>query len=161
MAGLPKTEATGRFWREFRKATGVSVDQYDVVSFGDNAALATELADLVVSGRKRATAGLLRQFGPDGEPPPIVGGYVVLVDGEAQPRAIWRTTELRIGPLASVDERFAWDEGEGDRTRDWWLSAHRGYFGRPASVQGFRMHDHIETVFERFTVVWPAEIADG
>jgi uncharacterized protein YhfF len=161
MAGLPKTDATDRFWREFRDSTRVQVDDYDVVSFGNNAALATELADLVVAGRKRATAGLLRQFGPDGEPPPVVGGYVVLVDGEARPRAIWRTTDLRIGPLASVDERFAWDEGEGDRTRDWWLSAHRAYFGRQASAQGFRMHDVIETVFERFTIVWPSEIADG
>jgi len=160
MAGLPKTDATGRFWREFRDANRVSADNYDVVSFGDNAALATELAELVVSGRKRATAGLLRQFGPDGEPPPIAGGYVVLIDGEARPRAIWCTTDLRIGPLTSVDERFAWDEGEGDRTRDWWLSAHRKYFGRQASAQGFEMHDEIETVFERFTVVWPAEIAD-
>jgi uncharacterized protein YhfF len=160
MAGLPKTDATDRLWREFCHATRVSVDDYDVVSFGDNAALTTELANLVVFGRKRATAGLLRQFGPDGEPPPVVGGYVVLVDGEARPRAIWRTTELRTGPLASVDERFAWDEGEGDRTRDWWLSAHRKYFGRQASAQSFQMHDEIETVFERFTVVWPAEIAD-
>ena len=161
MAGLPRTDATERFWREFRDATRVPVNDYDVVSFGDNAALATELAELVVSGRKRATAGLLRQFSPDGEPPPVVGGYVLLVDGEAQPRAIWRTTELRIGPLVSVDEQFAWDEGEGDRSRDWWLSAHRGYFGRLASAQGFWMHDEIETVFERFTVVWPSEIADG
>jgi hypothetical protein len=26
---------------------------------------------------------------------------------------------------------------------------------------GFQMHDEIETVFERFTVVWPPEIADA
>jgi uncharacterized protein YhfF len=161
MAGLPKTEATDRFWREFRDAAGVQVDEYDVVSFGDNSAMATELADLVVAGHKRATAGLLRQFGSEGEPPPIVDGYVVLVDGEAQPRAVWRTTELRVGPLASVDQQFAWDEGEGDRTREWWLSAHRRFFGRQASVQGFQMHDEIETVFERFEVVWPSETADG
>ena len=160
MAGFPKTEATDRFWREFCGATGIQADGYDVVSFGDTAAMATELADLVVAGRKRATAGLLRQFGSDGEPLPVTGGYVVLVDGEARPRAIWRTTELRIGPLASVDQQFAWDEGEGERTREWWLSAHRRFFERRAAVDGFRMHDDIETVFERFEVVWPLEIAD-
>jgi uncharacterized protein YhfF len=104
---------------------------------------------------------LVRQFGPDGEPPPVVGGgYVVLLDGANRPRAIWRTTEVRIGPLNSVDERFAWDEGEGERTREWWLSAHRRFFERRAAVQGFQMHDEIETVFERFQVVWPPEIAD-
>lgn len=160
MAGLPKTEATDRFWREFCAATGIHVDEYDVVTFGDNAAMATELTDLVVAGQKRATAGLLRQFGSEGEPLPVLGGYVVLVDGEARPRAVWRTTELRIGPLASVDQQFAWDEGEGERTREWWLSAHRRFFGRQASVEVFQMQDEIETVFERFEVVWPSEIAD-
>ncbi|HEV7634857.1 MAG TPA: ASCH domain-containing protein [Bradyrhizobium sp.] len=90
--------------------------------------MATELAELVVAGGKRATAGLARQFGPHGEPPPAVGGYVVLLDGADRPRAIWRTTGLRAGPLNSVDERFAWDEGEGERTREWWLAAHRRFF---------------------------------
>jgi uncharacterized protein YhfF len=160
MAGPQKTEATHRFWQEFCGAAGIQVDDYDVVSFGDDPATATELADLVVAGQKRATAGLLRQFGSEGEPPPIVGGYVVLVDGEARPRAVWRTTALRVGPLASVDQQFAWDEGEGERTREWWLSAHRSFFGRQADVHGFQMHDEIETVFERFEVLWPSEIAD-
>ena len=160
MSGSQKTEATHRFWREFCEAAGIQADNYDVVSFGDNPTMATKLCDLVVMGQKRATAGLLRQFGSVGEPPPVVGGYVVLVDGEAKPRAIWRTTELRVGPLASVDQRFAWDEGEGERTREWWLSAHRSFFGKRANVQGFQMHDEIETVFERFEVVWPSEIAD-
>lgn len=116
MADLPRTGATDKFWREFRNGAGISSDHYDVVAFGDNAVLATELANLVVAGRKRATAGLLRQFA-DGEAPPVSGGYVVLVDGEAKPRAVWRTTEVRVGPLASVDDQFAWDEGEGARTR--------------------------------------------
>ena len=90
------------------------------MSFDDSPETATELAELVVDGRKRATAALLRQFSPEGEPLPIIGGYVVLVDGHGRPRAIWRTKELRLGPLVSVDEAFAWDEGEGDRTRASW-----------------------------------------
>ncbi|MBS0529880.1 MAG: ASCH domain-containing protein [Proteobacteria bacterium] len=161
MAGEKKTETTEQFWRAFRAATAASGGDYDVVSFADNPVLATELAELVVGGRKRATAGLLRQFAPEGEPLPVIGGHVVLVDGEGVPRAIWRTSELRLGPLASVDEAFAWDEGEGDRTRDGWLDAHRAFFGRMAKRDGFPMHDNIETVFERFRVVWPPEVADG
>jgi uncharacterized protein YhfF len=161
MAGGARSALTDEFWREFREAAGLHHDDYDVVAFGDGPAMATELAELTVAGIKRATAGLGRQFGPDGEPPPILGGHVVLLDGINRPRAIWRTTEVRVGPLNSVDARFAWDEGEGDRTREWWLSAHRRFFGRRAEAQGFQMHDEIETVFERFTVVWPPEIADA
>ncbi len=60
----------------------------------------------------------------------------------------------------SVDEAFAWDEGEDDRTRASWLDEHRAFFGRLAERGGFPMHDDIETVFERFQVVWPPKIAD-
>ena len=158
-AGM-RSALTSEFWRTYREAAGLHHDDYDVVTFGADAEMATELAELVVAGIKRATAGLVRQFGPDGEPPPVVGGYVVLLDGADRPRAVWRTIEVRIGPLNSVNERFAWDEGEGERTRDWWLSAHRRFFGRRAAAQGFRMHDQIETIFERFEIVWPPEIAD-
>lgn len=161
MAGRDRSSLTERFWQDFRDAAGLRHDVYDVVAFGDGPGMATELAELVVSGIKRATAGLVRQFGPGGEAPPVVGGFVVLVDGSDRPRAIWRTTEVRIGPLNSVDEQFAMAEGEGERTRDWWLAAHRRFFSRRAEAQGFQMHDGIETVFERFEVVWPAELADA
>lgn len=158
-AGM-RSAITDEFWRAHREAAGLTHDNYVVAAFGDGAEMATELAELVVAGIKRATAGLVRQFGPDGEPLPVVGGFVVLLDGTGRPRAIWRTTEVRIGPLNSVDERFAWDEGESERTRDWWLSAHRRFFGRRATAQGFQMHDEIETMFERFEIVWPPEMAD-
>jgi len=161
MATAKKTGATDQFWHAFRMEAEVSGSGYDVVSFADSPKLATQLAELVICGRKRATAGLLRQFGPGGEPLPVIGGYVVLVDGDGEPCAIWRTVELRLGPLVSVDEAFARDEGEGDRTRDGWINEHRAFFGRLAARGGFPMHDEIETVFERFRVVWPPEIADG
>jgi hypothetical protein len=38
-----------------------------------------------------------------------------------------RSRELCIGPLSSVDDAFVWDEGEGDRMRDWWIDAHLSY----------------------------------
>jgi uncharacterized protein YhfF len=161
MAGGVRSALTDEFWRGYRDAASLQHNDYDVVAFGDGPDMATELAELTIAGIKRATAGLVRQFGPDKESPPVLGGYVVLLDGADRPRAIWRTTELRTGPLNSVDQRFAWDEGEGERTREWWLSAHLRFFGRHAAAQGFSMHDEIETVFERFEIVWPAEIADA
>ena len=85
----------------------------------------------------------------------------MMLDGVGRQRFIWRTTEVMIKPLPKVDEAFAWDEGEGDRTRDWWMAAHRRYFVRQASREGFQFDDDILTVFERFEVVWPLEIARG
>ena len=87
--------------------------------------MATELADLVMAGIKRATASLARDYGEGREPIPQPSDFVLMLDGEGRPRFIWRTTEVTIKPLSQVDEAFAWDEGEGDRTPDWWLAAHR------------------------------------
>ena len=113
------------------------------------------LARLVIAGIKRATASLVRDYGDGREPMPKPGDFVMILDGEGRPRFIWRTTELMIKPLSEVDEAFAWDEGEGDRTRDWWLDAHRRYFARQAIREGFEIDHAILTVFERFEVVWP------
>jgi uncharacterized protein YhfF len=148
-----KTEQTEKFWQAYVQHAGhVGVD-YVVVAFGDNPDMATELAALVVNGIKRATASLVRDFSLPDNPLPKVGDFVVIIDGTGTPQCIYRTTEIEIKPLIAADERFAWDEGEGDRTLDYWLAAHRRYFGRQAAKIGFKMHDDIETVFERFEVV--------
>jgi len=155
-----KTPQVQAYWSDYKAAAGIDHDRYDVVPFGDSPAMADELADLVINGPKRATAGLARDFGPGGEPMPAVGEHVVVIDGQGSPRCIWRTTDVAVKPLIEVDNAFAWDEGEGDRSRDYWLRAHRGFFSRQAAREGFEFHDRIETVFERFAVVWPPELAD-
>ncbi|MGH8778166.1 ASCH domain-containing protein [Paraburkholderia sp.] len=155
-----KTPQSDAFWRDYALHAKVASARYDVVAFGDSPGMATELANLVTAGIKRATASLLRDYAstPDSLPKP--GDHVVMVDGDGVPRAVWRTTEVTVKALVDVDERFAWDEGEGDRTRAWWLDAHRAFFSGQAADEGFAMHDGIETVFERFEVVWPLSIAD-
>ena len=156
---MQKTAETDAFWREFTEHSEVETD-YVLVSFGDTPEMADELLALVLAGTKRATASLARDYGDDREPLPKVGDYVVVVDGAGTPRCIWRSTDIEIKPLISVDDQFAWDEGEGDRSRDWWLDAHRWFFQRQAEREGFSMHDDIETVFERFEIVWPLSVAD-
>ncbi len=149
------SESVTAFWAAFREHAGLDHNDYAVVAFGDGPAVADELADLVLAGTKRATACLARDVASGAESAPVVGGCVVMIDGAGAPRAIWRTTEVRLGRLDSVDEAFAWDEGEGERTRDDWLDGHRRYFARQAAREGFEMHDGIGTWFERFELVWP------
>jgi uncharacterized protein YhfF len=66
---------------------------------------------------RRATAYLLRDVEQGGEKMSVVGGHVVVVDGNDRPRAVWRTRTVDVKPLNQVDDAFAWDEGEGGRTR--------------------------------------------
>lgn len=149
-----RTPATEAIWAAFCAATGHSGDHV-VTAFGDGPEMMDELAELVLHGPKRATASLLRDYEAEGEALPRPGDHVVFLGGDGAPRGIFRTTEVRVGPLSSVDEAFAWDEGEGDRTRADWLEMHSRFFRRQAEAEGFAFHPEIETVFERFELVWP------
>ena len=160
MSPLEKSPEVLAFWRGFRQARGVEHDYYDVVAFGDSPEMSDLLAELVVSGPKRATAGLLRDFANGKEVLPRLGGHVVLIDGKSRPRCVWETTDVSIKPLSAVDATFAWDEGEGDRTLASWLDGHRRFFERQAALEKFQFHNDIEVLCERFRIVWPPEIAD-
>src|SRR5271166_2693055 len=94
-------------------------------SFGDSPQLADELAALVLAGKKRATCWAERE-GPKTQ----VGKQWVVLDGSGVPVAVIETVELTQRRFDEVDEAFAFDEGEGDRTLAWWRRAHRNYFGR-------------------------------
>lgn len=158
---MTKTAATDAFFEAFRASAGLPEGTaYAVCAFGDSAKMADALADLVLNGPKRATTSLRRDFSDDGEPLPRVGDYVVVVDGARRPLLIWRTTDVEIKPFREADAAFAFDEGEGDRTLDDWLRLHRAYFTREAQRSGFVFDEGMETVFERFAVVWPREHAD-
>jgi uncharacterized protein YhfF len=150
-----KTSETDAVWHSYCTSIGVSAQDYEVVAFGDSPAMADELGQLIATGPKRASAGLYRDFESDSASLPKVGGHVVVIDGRGKPLCIFRTTEVRIGPLSSVDDAFAWDEGEGDRSRVWWLKAHTDFFTRQAEREAFEFSIEIQTVFERFEVVWP------
>ncbi len=129
----------------------VAVDPYaDAVtfSFGDSSAMADELLALVMAGSKTATCGALRDFGDGGEAMPRVGRRDVVLDGKGRRAAVIETTEVTIRRFDAVDETFARDEGEGDRTLAGWRAGHRAYFERNG---GFA--PGMELVCERFRLV--------
>jgi uncharacterized protein YhfF len=157
---LDRTAASA-MWREYVATLAVPPPEEPTVErFGDSAALADELIELVLDGTKRATAGLVVDFAHEGEPLPRIGGHWIVCDGAGTPRAVLRSIELRIGRLDSVDDAFAWDEGEDDRTRDSWLAGHLRYFTRTQAARREEWSDDLEVVFERFRVVWPRNVAD-
>ncbi len=99
--------------------------ELETFSFGDNPALADELAALVLAGKKTATCwaasdGLLTE----------VGKRMVVLSGSGRPLAVVETVELERRRFGEVDAAFAHDEGEGDRSLAHWRSAHRAYFTR-------------------------------
>jgi uncharacterized protein YhfF len=145
----PSVEA---FWQSFANATGTDA-RYEAWAFGedDTPELATELGLLVRDGPKRATTITLSSFEMDGDPLPEVGGYWVVLDGTGEPLCIVRTTRVEIMPFGEVDEEFAWVEGEGDRSLQYWREAHIRFF----ESAGAPITDDDLVVLERFDKVWP------
>ncbi|MFN8196401.1 MAG: ASCH domain-containing protein [Nocardioidaceae bacterium] len=143
------------FWAEYADARGIEGEPADVYSFGDNPELADELLALVLSGRKTATTEMVARFAADGLPLPRIGDRCVVTDSAGRPAAVLRTVELRLGPMSGVHPRFAFDEGEGDRSVESWLRGHDAYFRRSCEELGIAFSRDIEVVFERFVMVWP------
>lgn len=140
------------FWIEFTGATGID-GEYQAWAFAEEIPeLATELALLVRDGPKRATAGLLSEFeGPDAVPFPEVGDLNLILDGEGEPVCVIRTTDVETRRFWDVDDAFAWDEGEGDRTLAWWRQAHMWFFFE----QGIRIDESTPMVLQRFELLYP------
>ncbi len=147
------------FWQRFLATTGRSPEtsQPGAWPFGDSVELANELLALVLSGVKRATAGSVAEYEAEGEALPQVGDFEIALDGTMRPRAVLQVTDVRVGPLSSVDEQFAYDEGEGDRSREYWLNAHTTFFERLLSGMGIEFDLHMPTIFQRFDVPYQEE----
>jgi uncharacterized protein YhfF len=148
--------AVARMWWSYTAASGTDAELAGSFAFGDTAQLADKLADLVLHGPKRATAGLLLDCELGGEPMPRAGDHSVILSGAGQPVCVIRTTEVQVKPLREADAAFAWDEGEGDRTLTWWRQAHDAYFTRRCAALGVAFSVDLDVVYERFEVVWPA-----
>ncbi|WP_027061315.1 ASCH domain-containing protein [Mesorhizobium loti] len=115
--------------------------------FGDSPELADALLALVMSGRKTATCGALRDYG-GAEPAPEVGRRDVVLDGSGRRAAVIETVEAIVRRFDEVDADFARDEGEGDLSYEYWHEAHRAYFERNG---GFS--PDMKLVCERFRLV--------
>jgi uncharacterized protein YhfF len=136
-------------------ATEAGVAGVTAWAFGAGPDMETELAELVLSGQKRATASSLQGILTDGDPFPRVGTYSVILDGTGTARCIIKTTGITVTPLNQVTATFAATEGEGDGSLAYWLDGHRRFFRREHDALGIPFHDAIPVICEEFDVVWP------
>jgi uncharacterized protein YhfF len=143
------------FWLAYQHACQVKVEGFSASAFGRTAALADELAELVLAGVKRAHATLRRDFERDLEPLPQPGEHLVVLDGRGQPRAIVCNSHVELRRFGEIDDAFAFDAGEGDMTLRWWLTAHRQEFAERAEAEGFAADEQLVLVLEYFERVWP------
>jgi uncharacterized protein YhfF len=101
------------------------------------------LNDLVLSGRKQATAGLLaHDYAAESEELEHVGERLALLDNGGAKLAELEVTTVDVVPLKDVTWAFADAEGEGFRSVAHWREVHTEYWAR----EGHPVADDTEVV---------------
>lgn len=132
---------------------------YLAEAFADTRALQDELANLVLAGRKRATAACTKELEAAGVPVPRVGDHLVVLDGRGVARCVVRTTKVTIRAFEDVPASFAAREGEGDGSLEYWKREHWAYYERVLAPFGLAPSPTMDIVCEEFDVVFgPADL---
>jgi uncharacterized protein YhfF len=119
------------------------VDGLRAVELGAPGEMRRRLNELVLSGRKRATAGLLEHdYRAESEELEHVGERLVLVDDDGAKLAGLVVTAVDVVPLAEVTWEFADAEGEGFRSAAHWREAHTKYW----ATEGHEVDDETAVV---------------
>lgn len=147
-----------QFWQDFLATlppdAPAHTAAYVAEAFGDNPALADELAALVLAGKKTATCSSLWEWEAEANPPPAPGAFWIVLDGQGAPLCVTETVEVALRRYDEVDAQFAYAEGEGDRSLAYWREAHRRFFTRTLPAIGKEFATDMPLVCERFRIVY-------
>ena len=148
---LTGEDAIARFVRE----SGLDIPEYDAYAYG-YPEMADEILAALLRGDKRATTGLKCLYELEREPLPQAGQYSVILDGRGLPRCITRITKTDITKFRDITGEYAFIEGEGDKSLNYWKNTHREVFTRECR-EDFQMDfsEDMECVCEYFEVVYP------
>ncbi len=116
--------------------------------------MADELGALIADGTRTATCSALWEYEAEVEPLPEIGLKTIVLDGSGAPLCIIETTEVEVRPYDRVDARFAYEEGERDRSLEHWREAHWRFFSRTLPSVGREPAVDMPLVWERFRVIY-------
>lgn len=157
--------ALADFWQSFLaslpQGSEFSLKSFDAWSFCDNKEDANELGDLVKAGIKTATCSLIWAYEIEKEELPRVGDLSIITNWEGEPLCIIETIEAQVKAFNEVDDRFAYDEGEGDRSLAYWRAVHWEAFSRECSDIGCKPAETMPLLCERFRVIFINQAASA
>ena len=113
------------------------------------------LAELVLSGKKTATASAYVWYELENADLPKGGDHSVLLNAEDKAVCIIQTTKVSILPFDEVDEEHARKEGEGDGSLSDWRRTHEAFFRKEFENAGLLFHSKVKVLCEEFIRVFP------
>lgn len=147
------------FWREYLSMLPEedrgNAPAFLIDDFADMPEAATKVGKLVRDGIKTTSSSLLWRLEQLGIPLPKVGDVSVIVDGNGDPLCIIEMVNVEIRPFNTVDEQFAYEYGEGERTLAYWLSENWDFHSRWCREIGREPSKTMPIVFQRFRLLYP------
>ncbi len=140
-----------KMWETYTRDKQITAD-YDSWAFGDDA---DALVNLVLEGKKTATASAYSFYELEGESLPEAGQYSVILNSREEAVCIILTEKVFVVPFSEVDNRQAWKEGEGDRSLSYWRNVHERFFREELSQIGLGFDESMKVVCEEFIRVYP------
>lgn len=140
-----------KLWEIFIKKKNIDNCKYEAYSFGMESDL---LASLVLCGKKTATSSAYPLYELDNEPFPKVGEYSIILDSKHNAVCIIKTTDVDIVPFNEITAEFAFKEGEGDKSLEYWQNVHRKFFSESMNKAGLSFTMNMKVVCEEFMVVF-------
>jgi len=153
-----KNEKAREMWNRYLESIGEEINNTEKIStawyFCDNQESAKKLAELVKIGVKKATASLHYWYSLAGEPLPKEGEFSVVTDYKGVPQCIIKATKINIVQFKDVTEEFAFAEGEGDKTLDYWREVHTKLFTKELEEIGKAFSQDMDVICEEFELVY-------
>jgi len=149
------TPESDAFWSacQEKMATIPANASYRLRQFGNNAALANVLLNLIISGQKTGTYALPWLYEGDESLTPVVGGYSVATDSDGKPRVLLLTTSLKTLPYNQITEEETQYEGPNARKLKVWQQIHWPYWSRALEQKGKAATEDMPVTVETFEVV--------
>ena len=144
-----------QIWTDYIKINP-NVDKYKAWCFGGTTAeIPNILAELVLTGKKTATASAHSSYQYENEPLPLAGGYNIVLNTDNEATCIIKTTKVYTVPFKDVTADHAYKEGEGDCSLEFWRECHEQFFTQDLPTIGQCFSMDMLVVCEEFELVHP------
>lgn len=143
------------FWRLFLLETGRDPETryYESFCFTSDETLANSLLELVLQGKKRATASSVFSYEKTGTRPPQPGDLSIVTDWSGNPRCVIETTAVGVYKFRDISFDICRREGEDDCLESW-RRGHTRFFTEEVRELGYAFSEDMPVLFEDFRLVF-------
>lgn len=140
-------------WKEFIAKFPCYKDEiYESWCYGGNDP--NLLAQLTIDGIKTSTASAYPFYEYEKCDLPKVGEFSIILNKSNEALCVIKTTDVTIVPFLKVTKEHAFNEGEGDRSLEYWREVHKNVFSAELAEIGKSFFDDMLVVCEKFEVLY-------